>query len=65
MATALQSRKILIDASCGDWRNEALSYVWDDRATEDRPIKENDHCMDDTRYLVNTIIARGDVFRFS
>lgn len=31
-------------------------YRWDDKSTEDKPIKENDHAMDDIRYFVMTIL---------
>lgn len=34
------------------------SYLWDSKAVErgeDAPLKENDHCMDATRYMVKTL----------
>ena len=31
-------------------------YQWDDKATRDAPVKENDHAMDDIRYFVTTFI---------
>jgi hypothetical protein len=43
---------------------EYQSYVWDAKAQfrgEDKPLKANDHCMDASRYLVNTLFARGPV----
>lgn len=30
---------------------EADSYIWDERAAEDRPLKKNDHAMDADRYV--------------
>lgn len=36
--------------------NELSSYSWDPKAQErgeDKPIKQNDHCMDAIRYIVN------------
>ena len=54
-ATCLQTGKIKIDSGCKNWIKEAQGYVWDDSAYEDRPIKVNDHAMDDTRYFVKTM----------
>lgn len=31
-------------------------YRWDEKAAEDKPIKENDHAMDDIRYFVMTVL---------
>jgi hypothetical protein len=36
------------------WKEEAGGYIWDDKAVDDRPVKENDHLMDATRYFVKT-----------
>lgn len=47
--------KILDNKSMGPWKKEAGSYVWDDDSADDRPIKENDHAMDATRYFVETM----------
>ena len=35
---------------------EFPAYVWDDKATGDKPVKEYDHAMDDIRYMVRTVI---------
>lgn len=53
-ASALQTGKIKISRSCKNWIDEAQGYVWDDKSTEDKPVKVNDHAMDDTRYFVKT-----------
>ena len=37
-------------------RMEFGLYRWDDKATADTVIKENDHAMDDIRYFSNTIL---------
>ena len=37
-----------------NWTKEVQGYVWDDKALEDKPIKENDHLMDAMRYFVKT-----------
>lgn len=58
MTTAryLQDGTIKIHLSCEDAIREFGLYRWDEESTEDRPIKENDHAMDDTRYFVMTIL---------
>lgn len=53
-ASALQTGKIKISTKCKAWKEEAQGYIWDDNYGEDRPIKYNDHAMDDTRYFVKT-----------
>lgn len=54
-ATAMQTGKIKISPSCKNWIKEAQGYVWDEASGEDRPIKVNDHAMDDTRYFCRTM----------
>ena len=54
-ATAIQTGKIKISPKCKMWKWEAQSYVWADSEADDIPVKINDHAMDDTRYLVQTI----------
>jgi PBSX family phage terminase large subunit len=54
-STAIERGLIKILKSCKNWQDEAQSYVWDEDAVEDRPIKENDHLMDSTRYFVQTM----------
>lgn len=55
-AVLLQNGNIKIHRSCGDAIREFGLYSWDEKATEDTVIKENDHAMDDIRYFVNTIL---------
>lgn len=47
--------KIVDDPSLLPWKKEAGAYVWDDNEGEDKPVKENDHYMDATRYFVKTM----------
>ena len=54
-ASCLQTGKIKICPWCKNWIKEAQGYVWDDSATDDKPIKVNDHIMDATRYFVKTM----------
>lgn len=58
-ATAIHNGIIRVSPTCKNWLNEVQGYVWDEDAAEDRPVKVNDHAMDDTRYFVKTMnIAR-------
>lgn len=52
----LQDGTIKVHRSCKDAIREFGLYRWDDAAAEDRPIKENDHAMDDIRYFCQTIV---------
>jgi PBSX family phage terminase large subunit len=55
-ARYLQDGTIKVHRSCKDAIREFGLYRWDEGANEDRPIKENDHAMDDIRYFVMTIL---------
>lgn len=63
-AAAFHDGKIKICDCCSGALTEFKSYRWDDKKPEDKPIKENDHAMDDIRYFVNTIL-QGPVFDFT
>lgn len=47
---------IKIHRSCKDCIREFGLYRWDEKSNEDKPIKENDHAMDDVRYFAMTIL---------
>lgn len=53
-ATAMSLGLIKISPKLKEWRTEVEGYVWDSNAADDRPIKEADHLMDATRYMVFT-----------
>ena len=53
-ASSMQLGKIKISPECKNWIKEAQGYVWDADESEDKPVKVNDHAMDDTRYFVKT-----------
>ena len=55
-AVYLKDGRVKIHRSCVDSIAEFGLYCWDDKSTEDRVIKENDHAMDDIRYFCNTIL---------
>lgn len=57
VATQLKAGKILICDCCTDCIREFGLYRWDEKATEDRPLKTDDHAMDDVRYFVRTAFA--------
>lgn len=54
-ATCLKSGKVKVSPACKNWIREAGGYVWDEDAAEDRPVKVDDHAMDQTRYFVKTM----------
>ena len=47
-----------IHSGCKACIKEFGLYRWDETKTEDTPIKDNDHAMDDTRYFCHTILRR-------
>ncbi len=55
-AEYLRSGRILIHEGCTDAIREFGLYVWDEKSAEDKPVKANDHAMDDIRYFCNTIM---------
>ena len=55
-AVYLKNGNIKIHRSCVDAIAEFGLYRWDDKATADTVIKENDHAMDEIRYFCNTIM---------
>lgn len=64
VASHLQSGDLFFCDCCTDCIREFGMYRWDERSTAiDRPIKENDHSMDDVRYFVHKAFA-PDLFSF-
>ncbi|SDL38537.1 phage terminase, large subunit, PBSX family [Bacillus toyonensis] len=56
---ALNTGRAYFNDCCVETFKEFASYIWDEKAIqrgEDKPLKENDHHMDETRYFINTII---------
>lgn len=58
VATALQQNRLRFHETCSGLIREMGLYSWDSKAKEDKPIKENDHAQDDTRYFVRTIFRK-------
>lgn len=53
-AVAMQRGQIRFSNKCKNIKREFEGYVWDDNEAIDRPIKVNDHAMDNIRYWVAT-----------
>lgn len=51
----LTQGKIKIHESCVNHIREFGAYLWDEKSTEDKVIKENDHGMDEMRYFCQTL----------
>ena len=52
--TALKQGLIKVSPKCKRTIEEFGGYVWDDSESEDKPVKVNDHAMDNIRYFVET-----------
>jgi PBSX family phage terminase large subunit len=52
VATHLNAGDVFICENCSDCIREFGLYRWDEKAVEDRPLKTDDHAMDDVRYFV-------------
>lgn len=57
-STKLALGEIKILKGCKHTLEEFTVYSWDEKKSEDVPIKENDHCMDAMRYFVYTVVRR-------
>ena len=57
VASLLQAGCLQVSESCTDSIREFELYSWEADG-EDRPVKENDHAMDDIRYFCNTVLRR-------
>lgn len=55
-ARMLRDGTVKIHRSCTAAIREFGLYSWDEKSSEDRPIKDNDHAMDDIRYFCQTIL---------
>lgn len=52
--TALKQGLIKVSPKCKRTIEEFGGYVWDSSETEEKPVKINDHAMDNIRYFVET-----------
>lgn len=61
VSVLLRARRLLFHESCADSIREFSLYAWDDKegkAEVDKPLKINDHAMDDIRYFCSTVLRR-------
>lgn len=54
-ATAMKKGYFKVTSKCENWFKEVQGYVWDEKSLEDKPVKVDDHAMDDTRYFVKSM----------
>lgn len=55
VSTVMTTDRFRVHRRCRNTLRELASYVWDPRAQrmgEDRPLKQNDHCLDPIRYII-------------
>ena len=57
-AGLLQEGRIKIHRECEACINEFGLYRWDESATKDMVVKDNDHAMDDMRYFAYTVMHK-------
>lgn len=62
-AAMLNAGVIKIGSGCKDAIREFGLYRWDEKGEVDKPVKENDHAMDDIRYFCNTVMRRNPFAR--
>lgn len=54
-ATAMRNGYVTISPDCVNLIKEMQGYAWDEKAGEDRPVKQDDHACDALRYGVKTL----------
>lgn len=57
-AEMIASGKLKIHEICEDAIREFGLYRWDEKAESDRVVKENDHAMDEIRYMAMTVLKK-------
>lgn len=57
VATHLRAGDLFICSCCADCIREFGLYRWDEKAPDDRPLKTDDHSMDELRYFVRAVFA--------
>ena len=55
----LRNGKIKIHESCENTIREFGLYRWDEKSERDRVVKENDHAMDEVRYMAMTVLKKA------
>lgn len=62
-ASMLKAGAVKITSNCTDAIREFGLYRWEEKGEVDKPIKENDHAMDDIRYFCATVLRRDPAVR--
>ena len=57
VSSMLRGSKLMFSEDCKDIIREFQLYRWNDKASGDVPLKENDHAMDDMRYFVSDLLS--------
>lgn len=65
VATHLNTGDLKICENCGDCVREFGLYRWDEKASEDKPLKTDDHAMDDVRYFARWAFRDSSVGFFA
>lgn len=60
VASALQKGQLRFHSGCKDALREFSLYRWDEGTGGDRPMKKDDHAMDDIRYFVTRFLAEDE-----
>lgn len=63
VASALKNGLILFNDCNIETFKEFETYIWDEKSSlkgQDKPVKENDHHMDNLRYFVNTVLFKNN-----
>ena len=59
VSSLLQAGALRFHPDCKDTLREFSLYRWDEEASQDRPVKEHDHAMDDIRYFCMGVMHRS------
>lgn len=61
VSNLFENNRLFVHEGCIETLRELSSYVWDEKAQqrgEDKPIKENDHCLDGLRYAIHSSLGK-------
>ena len=58
VASCLQAGILQFSPDCRDTIREFGLYRWEENGSQDRPVKEHDHAMDDIRYFCATVLRK-------
>lgn len=61
VASLLQQGQLQVTPQCRDAIREFGLYSWQENESQDQPVKENDHAMDDIRYFCMSVLRREQI----